>query len=280
MLSYQHSFHAGNFADVLKHLIVQRIALYLRQKTAPFSLFDTHAGAGLYALHQGQAQKNREFDSGIGRLWQRQDLPPLLTEYVSLIHSFNADKQLTHYPGSPLILQHYLRAKDRLFLCELHPNEFKLLQRHTKVDRHIQLQQTDGLPAVYRLLPPAERRGLILIDPSYEVKSDYQLVVQSLKQMQQRFAQGIYALWYPVVERARTNQLEQALRHSGMRNLQLFELGIAADTLEHGMTASGLIVINPPWTLMGDMQAVLPYLAQQLGVEGMGYFRAEQLVAE
>ena len=280
MLSYKHIFHAGNFADVLKHLVLQRVVLYLGKKEAPYSLVDTHSGAGLYALQHAQAQKNQEFNSGIGKLWRQQDLPGVLKDYLKLIKQFNPTPQLTQYPGSPLIMQHYLRGKDRLFLHELHPNEFTALQRVIKQDRHVQVQNVDGLAAALKLLPPAERRALVFIDPSCEIKTDYAQVVRILKQMQQRFATGTYVLWYPVIQRERNQAMEQALKSSGIRNIQLFELAIDNDSAEAGMTASGLIVINPPWTLMAEMQAVLPFLAKHLGKPGLGRFRAEQLVAE
>lgn len=280
MLSYKHIFHAGNFADVLKHLVLQQILVYLGKKEAPYCLIDTHAGAGWYALQNPQAQKNQEFNQGIAKLWQQRECPKVVADYVQLIKHFNPGTRLSHYPGSPLIMQHYLRSKDRLFLHELHPNEFELLTSVIKAERHIQIKQEDGLEASLKLLPPAERRGLIFIDPSYEIKEDYQRVVKTLKNMQQRFATGTYALWYPVVNRERNLGLEQSLRNSGIRNIQLFELGQQRDSDAPGMTASGMIVINPPWTLKADLQTALPWLASHLGLPGVSSFRCEQLVAE
>lgn len=280
MLSYKHIFHAGNFADVLKHMILQQILVYLGKKEAPYCLIDTHAGAGWYALQNPQAQKNQEFNQGIAKLWQQRECPKVVTDYVQLIKHFNPGTRLSHYPGSPLIMQRYLRTKDRLFLHELHPNEFELLTSVIKAERHIQIKQEDGLDASLKLLPPAERRGLVLIDPSYEIKEDYQRVVKTLKNMHQRFATGTYALWYPVVNRERNLGLEQSLRNSGIRNIQLFELGQQRDSDAPGMTASGMIVINPPWTLKADMQVALPWLANHLGLPGVSSFRCEQLVAE
>lgn len=280
MLSYRHSFHAGNFADVLKHIILIQSLDYLNKKDKPWCCLDTHAGPGKYELDGDYALKNREFDNGIAKLWRRDDLPDSVAHYVSLIKRFNKPDQLTRYPGSPLIAKQLLREKDRLCLFELHNTEIKLLMVEAKKDKRIKVFHADGLTSALTLLPPVERRGLVLIDPSYEIKSDYQQVVETLVAMHKRFAVGTYALWYPVIERSRNRKLERALQATGIKNMQLFELGIRADSNEHGMTASGMIVINPPWTLMAEMQQVLPWLADVLGDNGEGFCRMETLVAE
>ncbi|MDD1642869.1 MAG: 23S rRNA (adenine(2030)-N(6))-methyltransferase RlmJ [Methylococcaceae bacterium] len=280
MLSYRHSFHAGNFADVLKHIILIKILEHLKKKDKPFCCIDTHAGPGEYALDEGYALKNREFENGIGKLWQRDDLPDSLANYVNFIKKFNNTDELIRYPGSPLIIKQFLRNNDRLFLYELHSTEIELLNLAVTRDRRVKLFHADGLKNVLGLLPPNEHRGMILIDPSYEIKSDYNLVIETLIQMHKRFATGIYALWYPVVERSRNKHLEKAIKNSGIKNVQLFELGIKTDTHEHGMTASGMIVVNPPWTLVADMQQISPWLADVLGIDGAGLYRIETLVGE
>ncbi len=280
MLSYRHSFHAGNFADVLKHLILIKILEYLGKKEKPFCCIDTHAGPGDYALDAEFALKNKEFENGIARLWQRNDLPDSVANYVSVIKKFNSTESLRRYPGSPLIIKQFLRNKDSLVLYELHSTEIQLLNAAVNRDRRIKVFHTDGLKNAVGLLPPKEHRGLVLIDPSYEIKSDYNLVVETLIQMHKRFATGTYALWYPVVERNRNQQLEKAIKTSGLKNVQLFELGIKTDTHEHGMTASGMIVVNPPWTLASEMQQTLPWLANTLGIDGAGKYRIETLVGE
>jgi 23S rRNA (adenine2030-N6)-methyltransferase len=165
-------------------------------------------------------------------------------------------------------------------LYELHSTEIQLLSDAVGKDRRIKVFHDDGLKNAVGLLPPVEHRGLVLIDPSYEIKSDYTLVVETLVQMHKRFATGTYALWYPVVERNRNKQLEKAIKTSGLKNVQLFELGIKTDTHEHGMTSSGMIVVNPPWTLLPEMQQALPWLADELGIDGAGKFRIETLVKE
>ena len=280
MLSYRHSFHAGNFADVLKHIILIKILEHLGKKEKPFCCIDTHAGPGEYALNDVYALKNREFENGIARLWQRIDLPDSVARYVALVKKFNNTDELIRYPGSPLIIKQFLRDKDRLFLYELHSTEIQLLSAAVSLERRLKVFHADGLKNAIGLLPPAEHRGMVLIDPSYEVKSDYKLVIETLIQMHKRFATGTYALWYPVVERSRNNQLEKAIKTSGLKNVQLFELGIKTDTHEHGMTASGMIVVNPPWTLVSEMQQTLPWLAKTLGIEGAGRYRIETLIGE
>lgn len=280
MLSYRHSFHAGNFADVLKHIVLIQSLDYLTQKDKPLCCIDTHAGPGKYELDGDYALKNREFDNGIAKLWQRSDLPECVARYVSLVKRFNSTDKLTRYPGSPLLVKQLLRDKDRLCLFELHSTEIKLLTAEAHKDKRIQVVHADGLSSAVKLLPPPERRGLVLIDPSYEIKDDYQQVVETLTAMHKRFATGTYALWYPVIERRRNQKLERAIGASGINNVQLFELGIRADSSEHGMTASGMIVVNPPWTLVAEMKQVLPWLAEVLGNKGEDFYRIQTLASE
>jgi 23S rRNA (adenine2030-N6)-methyltransferase len=280
MLSYRHGFHAGNFADVLKHLVLIQLLEYFGKKDQPFCCIDTHAGAGDYALDSAYALKNQEFANGIGRLWQRDDLPDAVARYVQLIKAANSNGSLTRYLGSARIAQQLLRNQDRLFLYELHSAEVTLLSAAMGKDKRVKVFHADGLKNAFGLLPPQERRGLVLIDPSYELKTDYLDVVNALTAMHKRFATGTYALWYPVVERRRNQALERAIQTSGIKNVQLFELSIAADTDEHGMTASGLIIVNPPWTLTTQMQTVLPWLVDVLGNNGAGSYRIQTLVAE
>ncbi|MCT7357649.1 23S rRNA (adenine(2030)-N(6))-methyltransferase RlmJ [Thalassolituus pacificus] len=283
MLSYRHAFHAGNFADVLKHLIQVEILQYLQQKEKPFVYIDTHSGAGLYSLQSAQAEKNAEFETGIGRL---QDCDwPELQDYLQAV----ADSRPAHdqsgltsdqlYPGSPRLGQLFLREQDRAQLFELHPQDFRLLDELMATDRRIRVEQGDGFKGLIAALPPRERRGFVLMDPPYEIKSDYELVVETLAKAHRRFATGTYALWYPVVERSRINKLEQQLKATGIARIQLFELGLSADTDGRGMTSSGMIVINPPWTLKAKMQNLLPRLSQLLAGE-QGVWRCEELAGE
>jgi 23S rRNA (adenine2030-N6)-methyltransferase len=280
MLSYRHSFHAGNFADVLKHIVLIKILEHLSKKDKPICCIDTHAGPGEYQLNSEFALKNKEFENGIGQLWQLDNPPDSVASYINVLKHFNPDGILNRYPGSPLIIKHFLRNRDRVFLHELHSTEIDLLNTVIGNDRQIKIAHSDGLKNAISLLPPLQHRGMVLIDPSYEIKSDYQLVVDTLIQMHKRFPTGTYALWYPVVNRSRNLKMEKAIKASNLKNVQLFELGITVDSLEHGMTASGMIVINPPWTLATQMQETLPWLAQKLGIDGSEQYRIETLISE
>lgn len=273
MLSYRHGFHAGNFADVLKHFVLNRILAHLVSKPKPFCCIDTHAGAGVYDLGAPYAQKNREFERGIGLLWDRSDLPPPLAAYVDVVRGLNGKGGLRRYPGSPFFERLWLRQEDRLMLYELHPADAHALAGFAGDDGRIRVERRDGFKACIALLPPRERRGLIVMDPSYELKSDYREVVQTLTQAWRRFPTGVYALWYPVIERRRVNTLERALQASGIERVQLFELGVRPEGEGAGMSGSGMVVINAPYTLAGEMAETLPWLARVLGQEGGGYHR-------
>jgi 23S rRNA (adenine2030-N6)-methyltransferase len=285
MLSYLHSFHAGNFADVLKHINLVHALDYLTQKPKPMLYFDSHSGAGVYRLGGSEAQKNQEFANGIGVLWN-QDCSDYtsLQQYKDLVQELNSDKpnELNFYPGSPWFADQMLRDNDKIQLCELHPREQQTLRKNLGSNRRIKLFFNDGFQQAIASMPPPSRRGLMLIDPPYEDKKDYAKVVQTLIECHKRFATGSYALWYPVVERKTIDKLCKNLQESGIRNIQVFELGIAPDSRGRGMNGSGMLWINPPWTLFAEMQKTLPFLAKILGQanNSEGYYRCEQLVDE
>ena len=278
MLSYRHAFHAGNFADLIKHVVLVEILEHLVRKATPFEYIDTHAGAGLYDLHSAAALKLREYAGGIGRL-QPQDYPEM-ARYFEVIQAFNAADELAFYPGSPAIAGYFLRPQDRAWLFELHPRDYELLRANLAGNRRMKVQCQDGFEGLQALLPPTSRRGLVLIDPSYEVKSDYDLVVDRLLAACRKFSHGIYALWYPVVERRRIDELETRIAGSGIRNVQRFELGVAPDSAARGMTAAGMLVVNPPWKLLEKMAGLLPRLAPALAEEGGGSYKCEVLAGE
>jgi 23S rRNA (adenine2030-N6)-methyltransferase len=280
MLSYRHSYHAGNYADVLKHTILIQILEHLKKKEKAFCYIDTHAGAGAYSLQSKQAEKTQEYKQGIGQLWQRTDLPKSLQPYIEQIQQVNPNDKLTHYLGSPIIAQQRLRSQDRLKLYELHNTEIERLTESMQRDQRVHIFHEDGFKHCIGLMPPPQRRGVIFIDPSYEIKTEYQQVVTTLEQLYKRFTTGTYVLWYPVVDRERVDFLECQLKASRIKNIQLFELAQSADSHEHGMTASGLIVINPPWILKAQMQELLPYLAKHLALNDAGSYRIEQLKEE
>ena len=283
MLSYRHAFHAGNNGDVLKHAVLTFIVEHLLKKQKPFAYIDTHAGAGRYDLQLEWAQKNREFTSGIQPLWQRQDLPAGLHTYIKIVQAMNPSGKLRWYPGSPYLVQQLMRKHDKARLFELHNNEVQNLQALFAKERNIKVEHTDGLQAIKAVFPPQEGRAVTLIDPSYELKEDFIRVANALKEAHRRFAVGVYMLWYPVIHRAYITRLENDLRSSGMRNILLAELMVKPEQTP-GMTGSGIIVINPPWTLPENLQQILPYLADVLGSAdqsvNLANFRLRTLVPE
>jgi 23S rRNA (adenine2030-N6)-methyltransferase len=277
MLSYRHAFHAGNHADVLKHCIEVQLLRYLAQKDKPFWYIDTHAGAGCYSLDSGYAAQNAEYQSGIARLWERDDLPASLAEYVALVKRFNPDGQLKLYPGSPLVALELLREQDRMRLFELHPADSEILkQNFAGHGTQVLMQQADGFAALKALLPPPPRRALVLIDPPYEDKQDYQRVVTALREGLKRFAGGMYAVWYPQLQRAESRQLPEQLKKLPVKSWLHVALGVHAPGADgFGMHGSGMFILNPPWTLHAELQQVMPYLARVLGQDGEGKFVLE-----
>ncbi|MEH6395389.1 23S rRNA (adenine(2030)-N(6))-methyltransferase RlmJ [Pseudoalteromonas sp.] len=279
MLSYRHSFHAGNPADVVKHLVLAQVLSYQTLKDKPLDYIDTHSGAGFFELAGADAQKTQEYLDGIAKLYHHNSEHQELNDYIALIKSFNDTEQLAFYPGSPKIAEHFLRRQDKGWFFELHPRDLALLQENMSGKRSIRVRGENGFAGLVGLLPPASRRACVLIDPPYEIKDDYDTVVKTLTKAYQRFATGTYMIWYPVVDRERIERMEEGLIASGMRNIQLFELATAADTDVHGMTASGMIVINPPWKLKQTMDKILPELVSLLS-DSSGFYRSEQLVEE
>lgn len=278
MLSYRHSFHAGNYADVIKHIILVDVLDYMIKKDKPFDYIDTHAGAGQYDLQGPRAQKNREYENGIGRLdverW------PELNTYLNIIARFNPGHTLKTYPGSAQIAQTFLRAQDRAWLFELHHDEAGQLHKLFARQDNIHIREADGFDGLISLLPPKSKRAVVLIDPPYEIKNDYARVVETLKQSHRRLATGIFLVWYPVVERRRINLLEEALVQSGIHRIQLFELGQRSMSQSSRMHAAGMIVVNPPWTLFSRMNTLLPALADAMTISGKPHFRCVELAGE
>lgn len=274
MLSYRHAFHAGNHADVLKHFVLHQVLAYANQKDKPYWYIDTHAGAGMYALDHGYAVQNAEFEQGIARLWECDDLPDSLQSFLEVIKHINRGKALKHYPGSPAVAQELLRGSDRARLFELHPSDAKLLRQHFKPEgRQVLVEQQDGFAGLKALLPPPPRRAVVLIDPPYEEKRDYQRVIEALKDSLQRFATGTYLLWYPLLQRPEVDLLTDRLAKLGAASWLHATLSIQAPAADgFGMHGSGIFVINPPWTLPNTLQQTLPYLAEKLALDdGAGY---------
>lgn len=265
MLSYQHMYHAASFADVVKHLVLTRILAYLTQKDKPLFYIDTHSGRGLYSLNDRASLKTSERTQGIDLIWdKRQKLPTLCQPYIEIIQQCNPDLRLNFYPGSPFIAQQLLRPQDRMVFCDLHPQEFSHLQSTFKADKRIFCKETDGISQLKALLPPKERRGLIFIDPTFEVKTEYKTIPDAIKNAFKQFATGTYCLWYPIIDRIFHKQL--------INRLALIEapfIGVEFKQKTHkssGMTATGLWVINPPYTLQNELKSMQP-VWDYLGLE-------------
>lgn len=274
MLSYRHAFHAGNHADVLKHLVEVLTLDYLIGKDKPLCYIDTHAGPGMYDLTQGYAAQNEEFRSGITRLWHAGSLPDALTHYVDCVRSLNlggnrAGADLALYPGSPAIARALLRDIDRLCLFELHPNDFVLLQRWATGDRRIQVRNDSGFEGLISVLPPREKRALVLIDPPYEVKHDYAAVVTMLRSALKRFATGVYVIWYPLLDRGEVGRMTRELR--ALPDLRWINAELMVEKpAATGMYGSGVFIVNPPWPLLAQLQQCLPVLATLLNNDHVG----------
>ena len=277
MLSYRHAFHAGNHADVLKHLVLLQIAEYMGEKPAPFWIIDTHAGAGFYALESDQARKLGEYRDGIGRLWDKKALPPAAVNYVEFVKMLNPDGVLRYYPGSPWLASQSLRESDRLRLYELHSTDVELLKSNFKEGgRQIMVTAGDGFVGLKAILPPPSRRALVLIDPSYETRDDYVNVVKGLQEALKRFSTGTYMLWYPMLSKIESRKLPDKLKRLGAENWLNVTLEVRAPFKDgFGMNGSGLFIINPPWSLEKTLRETLPKLTEILAQGEGAQFRLE-----
>ena len=273
MLAYRHAFHAGNHADVLKHTLLTLVLRHMNAKDKPYRLVDTHAGAGGYSLEGQFAQKKGEFEQGILRLWERDDLPEAVADYVQLVRRFNADGRLTQYPGSPAFAQMLLRAQDQLRLFELHPTDHRILASYLGSVRGAEVYDSDGFDGLKSQLPPSTRRAVVLMDPSYEGEADYIRVIGSLREALTRFAEGVYLVWYPQVsklEAARLPRRLEALAPKGWLHARLTVQ--QPDAQGFGLAGSGVFIINPPFTLHDQLLKLLPWLTGVLGqYDGANY---------
>ena len=291
MLSYRHAFHAGNHADVLKHFVLLQLLDYLNQKDTPYTYIDTHSGAGVYALDGNFASKNAEYDTGIGPLWERKDLPAPLAQYVNLIRAMNPSGKMRYYPGSPYCAEQVAREQDKLRLFELHPADAKLLaDNFRKLDAHaaaqgtriggrgrrVMIQKADGFLGLKALLPPPSRRALVLIDPPYEDKTDYRRVKDALADALVRFATGTYAVWYPVLQRAEARNFADKLKLLQAKEWLNVTLTISTPGPDgFGLHSSGMFVLNPPYTLLPMLREVMPFLVKALGKDSDATFTLE-----
>ncbi len=278
MLAYRHAFHAGNHADVLKHLVLVQVLRHMNRKEKPYWVIDTHAGAGGYPLHEASAQKNAEYADGIERLWNRKDAPEAVQDYLAQIRAFNTGGHLLYYPGSPAIAHQLMRPQDKLRLFELHPTDHRVLDATFGAQPGVQVRCADGFVALKSLLPPQDRRAVVLLDPSYELKTDYAALRNTVSDALQRFAVGTYAVWYPVLQRRESHLLPQQLRRiAGQADWLDVRMQVREpDASGFGLLGSGMFLINPPWTLHATLREVLPWLTGVLGQFKGAHFALEQ----
>jgi 23S rRNA (adenine2030-N6)-methyltransferase len=267
VLSYRHAFHAGNHADVLKHFVLVQLVRQLTRKEKALAVIDTHAGAGIYPLRHGYAAKHAEYANGIGRVWAAAKLPPALADYVDQVRAVNPDGELRQYPGSPQIVAQLLRPQDRLRAFELHSTDSRALREHfAPAGRQVAVVAGDGFAGLKALLPPPSRRALVLIDPSYEVRTDYRAVRAALRDALTRFATGTYAVWYPRLARRESENLPEELKRIAPGDWLHVWLRVRAPVAGgFGLFGSGMFVFNPPWNLEKIVTPVMPLLVTALG---------------
>lgn len=274
-MNYRHAYHAGNFADVLKHAILALVIEYLKRKPAPFRVIDTHAGIGLYDLAAEEAVKTGEWRDGIGRLWMQQmpgDIEEALAPYFASVRSVNDGEALRHYPGSPLVARALMRAQDALVANELHPDDHQALVQRLRGDKRVRVTNIDGWIALRSLLPPKERRGVVLVDPPFEVEGERERLVSGLKDGLTRFANGIYLLWYPIKDLAQACTLKRDIAALDVSKLLSAEIFVHQPGDAQRLNGCGLLVINPPYQLDEHLGRLLPFLAERLGQStGAGY---------
>ena len=282
-MNYRHAFHAGNFADVLKHIVLVRFLLYLQEKPAPFRVIDTHAGSGRYDLSGDEAQRSGEWLTGIARLMQArfsEKALPLVAPYLDIVRAFNSGAELKAYPGSPLIARALLRPQDRLTACELEPGARKQLIDALRRDTQARVVDLDGWTALTAFVPPKERRGLVLIDPPFEERGEFEQMAGGFRAAFQKWPTGLYLLWYPVKSRRAADTLarEVAQAADGAKpagKCLRLEFSVAPQQATGPLVSTGLLMVNPPWTLQGELKTILPELEKPLGQGGAGRFRLE-----
>lgn len=280
MLSYRHMFHAGNFADVFKHALLTRLLLALNAKNKPYCYLDTHAGIGTYDLMHEWAQKAREFDAGIARLWGRKDIPAALKPYMDIVRAENPHGNLRHYPGSPQIARRLIRPGDRMVLTELNETDHTELKRVYSGDKQVAVHHLDGYQGLKAFLPPRERRGLVLIDSSFDRSREFHRIVTELTAAHERWATGMYAIWYPLMDPGAMIAFTRNVAASGIREILRIEITVRPPGEEGLVPGCGMLIVHPPWRFDIEIREVARWLAQALSADGKGRALTEWLVRE
>lgn len=279
-MNYRHSFHAGNHADVLKHAILLRMVSLMQRKAAPLCYLDSHAGTALYDLQGEDASRTGEYLDGVGRLWERGDLPELLVDYREAVARHNLDGELRLYPGSPQLIADALREQDRMILSELHAEDAMTLKNHFADDLAIAVHHRDGYELPKAFLPVAEKRALWLLDPPFEKGDDLQRCLTAMQAGIQRMRQTVIALWYPIKDQRLLRDFYQAIGNAGFPKVLRIELSVRPTDTQLGLNGSGLMLVNPPWPLWEELEQTLPWLAAQLAQSGEGGWRMDWLAGE
>lgn len=267
MLSYQHIYHAGNFADVHKHAILVSLLKTLCLKSLPMAVLDTHAGRGVYNLSSTEAEKTREHESGISHFWQNRSPTSPLRHFFDIIEKYNPNEELVFYPGTAQIARGILRPSDRLICIEKHPGEFEELKKTFADVPHTLLHNRDGFDSLAEMIPFPERRGTVVIDPSYEIKTEYQEVPRRLFKAWKKWPQGCYFLWYPIMENAAEKQMIFDLHQSGIRDVLVSEIRLETPPESHyRMFGSGVAIINPPWPI-DTLRSLTLHIAHQMHIK-------------
>jgi 23S rRNA (adenine2030-N6)-methyltransferase len=280
LLAYRHQFHAGNFADVFKHALLARLLLALEKKEKPLCYLDTHAGVGLYDLAHPWATKNAEFRDGIGRLWERDDVPDLLAPYLDAVRAENRGGALRFYPGSPRIAQRLLRPADRLVLSELNKSDCAALAERCAADRRVTVHLMDGYQSLKAHLPPPERRGLVLVDSSFDRAGEFKRLSDAIAGAHHRWATGVYAIWYPMMESNVLRAFERGVIATGISKIVQLELAVRPEGWIPGMRGCGMLVVNPPFGFDAEARTMVEWLWRALAVDGQGGQRVRWLVPE
>jgi 23S rRNA (adenine2030-N6)-methyltransferase len=282
-VNYRHAYHAGNFAEVFKHATLARVVAHLREKPAAFRIVDTHAGAGLTDLAGPEASRTGEWRDGIGRLRAAAldgRVRVLLTPYLDAVAACNAGDQLVAYPGSPALVRAWLRPQDRLLACELEPVAASALLRRMRGDARVKVLILDGWTALSAYLPPKERRGAVLIDPPFEQPGEFARLADGLAGAHRKWPTGTYLAWYPIKDRREADGFCRKLARTGIAKMLRAELTVGPNRAATRLAGTGLVVINPPWTLEADLAVLLPVLAEVLGRERPGTFQLDWLTTE
>ncbi len=270
MLSYRHLFHAGSFTDVFKHALLARLLIALGKKDKPYCYLDTHAGIGRYDLTHPWAQKAREYENGIARLWERKDVPPALAPYLDAVKAENPGRKLRFYPGSPLIALRLRRPDDRMVFTELNRKDCAELQALLERERNVAVQLMDGYQTLKAFLPPQERRGLVFIDSSFDRAREFTRIARALEEAHHRWATGAYAIWYPLMEPGAMRAFARDVEKTGIRKILRLELTVEREDRSVTVPGCGMLVVNPPWRFEDEARPLLRWLWSALSIEGAG----------